>query len=164
MPTRLFHHTLTIVSLEQFQGQIGQKVPFTSPRRSEKALEQPDGALLPGHAVGDAGGVFEPLAVLQIPPEVSQERLFVRVLRRVTELPLSLLYGDEGVLGGRLVYPLVERGEAKSVEDPQAPDRGRRREADDLLAVPGVVQDGLVVLLHRGELPGPDVEGIVDLL
>src|SRR3712207_7760797 len=39
-----------------------------------------------------------------------------------------------------------------------------RREADDLLAAPGVVEDGLVVLLHRGELLGPDVEGVVHLL
>src|SRR5918998_1050714 len=134
------------------------------PRDSEKALEEPDGALLPGHAVRDAGGVLEPVAVLEVPPEVPQERLFVRVLRRVAELSFGLLYRDEGVLGGRLVDPLVERGEAQPVQDPQAPDRGRRGEADHLLAVPGVVEDGLVILLHRGELLGPDVEGVVHLL
>src|SRR3712207_7663514 len=36
-------------------------------------------------------------------------------------------------------------------------------EADDLLAVPGVVENGLVVLLHRGEPLGAYVEGVVDL-
>src|ERR687897_2684235 len=101
-------------------------MPLYQPRRSEKALEEPDRTLLPGHAVRDAGGVLEPLAVLEVPPEVPQERLLVRVLRRVAKLPLCLLYRDEGVPGGGLVHPFVKRRETKSVEHPEAPDRGRR--------------------------------------
>src|ERR671910_2939087 len=64
-------------------GQREPEMPLYQPRRSEKALEQPDSALLPGHAVRDAGGVLEPLAVLEVPSEVPQERLLVRVLRGV---------------------------------------------------------------------------------
>src|ERR671917_641479 len=101
---------------------------FLPPPSSEKALEEPDGALLPGHAVRDAGGVLEPRAVLEVPPEVPQERLFIRVLRRVAELSFGLLYRDERVLGGCLVDPLVEWGEAQPVQNPEAPDRGRRGE------------------------------------
>src|SRR5215204_444532 len=149
--------------MRQKSGSKKAKRPFSTPRRSEKTLEKPDRTLLPGHAVRDAGGVLELIAVLEVPPEVPEQRLLVRVLRRVTKLPLGLLYGDEGVLGGGLVHPPVERREPELVEDPQTPDRRRRGEADYLLAVPGVVEDGLVVLFHRGELLRPNVEGFVDL-
>src|SRR3712207_6314644 len=138
--------------------------PFWFRVGSEKALEQPDGALLPRHAVRDAGGLLEPLAVLDIPPEVPQECLLVRVLRRETEFSFGLLYRDEGILGGGLVDPFVARREVKLVQDSQTPDRRCSREADDPFAVPGEVEDSLVVLLHRGELFGADVEGVVDLL
>ncbi len=50
------------------------------------------------------------------------------------------------------------------VQNAKAPDRRGRREADDLLSVPGVVEDGLVVLFHGGELAGADVEGVAGLL
>ena len=41
---------------------------------------------------------------------------------------------------------------------------GAAGETDHLLAVARVVEDRLVVLFHRRELAGADVEGVVDLL
>src|SRR5215204_2157247 len=137
---------------------------YSSAGRLEETLEQPDSALLPRHAVRDAGGVLELRPVLYVPPEVPEKGVLVGVLRPEAQLPLGLLDRDERVLRCRLVDPLVERRKPQLVEDFKAPDRRRSRESYHLLAVAGIVEYGLIVLLHRRELFGADVEGVVHLL
>src|SRR3712207_1241668 len=143
MPARPSINTVWLCGPDHLRGSPSRKDGSSSGRYPQNTLEepfeQPDSALLPRHPVRDARGVLEVLEVVQVPAEVPEERLLVRELRRVAELPLRLLYGDEGVLGGRLVDPLVEGGDAEAVEYAQPDDGWGGGEADYLLAVPGLV-------------------------
>ena len=67
--------------------------------------------------------------ISQIPVVIADERLLVGVLRLITEDALGLFDGNERVLAGRFVDPLVERRELQRFQDAQCPDGWGRRAA-----------------------------------
>ena len=74
---------LTVRRPAAWHTQDARPLDHRIPRNLEEAFEQADGALFPGHAVGDTRGVLELLPVIQIPSEVPQQSLLVRELGRV---------------------------------------------------------------------------------
>ena len=64
----------------------------------------------------------------------------------------------------RFVNPFVQRAQVQELEDAESGDHRPRREGNDLFPEPGVVEHGLVVLFHRGELFRAYIKRIVYFL
>ena len=97
---------------------LGSAPAVIAARPQKTMLGQPQRALLPRHPVRDAGRAAELVAMGEVPVEVADQRLAVRVPRHEAEPLLDALDRDEALLAGGLVDPPVERRKMQGLERP----------------------------------------------
>src|SRR5579884_2598940 len=94
----------------------------------EEYLRELQNALLPGNAVRNARGALELVEVFQVPFVVTEQGVFVGVLRPEPEDLLGLLDRDKGVLVGSLIYPLIEWLQVIELQHPKRPEHRTSRQ------------------------------------
>ena len=96
-----------------------------------------------------------------VPLVIAHQRLLVRIFGRESQHPFRLFNGDEGILRGGFVHPFVEGREFEFFQQAQAKDHRAGRRGHDFLAESGMIEHSLIILAHRLELFGADVEDII---
>ena len=119
--------------------------------------------MFPWQAVADAFSSAESIHLCQIPVVISDHGILVGILWVKPQYLLGFLYRYKRIFRSGLVDPWVKWRKLERFEDFQGEDNRSRGEGYDTLSKAGFIEDGLVILAHRGVFARADVKVIIDI-